>query len=334
MEPRRVCVSAPARLHFGLLCPGQGAVRRFGGVGVMLQQPRTTVRISPGPHYALPAESALARRLDQVVRHTCQYLSVEYPPPIQIELLERIAAHRGLGSGTQLAMGTAWALLGSFSPKPVPPQPQLLAQLAQRGRRSAVGVYGFCHGGWIVEPGKQEQESLAPLLLRLENPRPWRWLLVEPPLPSGCSGVREQQAFDALKNLPPETTDRLWRVLFGQLVPALQAGRFADTAQALGLYSRLAGECFAPFQGGTFAHPGIATLVEKIRRWGYEGVGQSSWGPTVFVLVENSQQALNLQQKLQAHSQLPLKFTITATETQGARVIEESGCSSTPSLTS
>ena len=41
---------------------------------------------------------------------------------------------------------------------------------------------------------------------------------------------------------------------------------------------------FKPWQGGIYAHPRTAALVDLIRKRGVRGVGQSSWGPAVFAI--------------------------------------------------
>ena len=47
------------------------------------------------------------------------------------------------------------------------------------------------------------------------------------------------------------------------------------------LQSRV-GACFASAQGGTFASPQASLIVDELRRLGFVGVGQSSWGPTLY----------------------------------------------------
>jgi len=42
------------------------------------------------------------------------------------------------------------------------------------------------------------------------------------------------------------------------------------------------GLCFAPAQGGSLASPENAAIVRFLRDAGLHGVGQSSWGPTLY----------------------------------------------------
>ena len=48
------------------------------------------------------------------------------------------------------------------------------------------------------------------------------------------------------------------------------------------------GESFAAVQGGCYVDPQMAALVEWARAAGIRGVGQSSWGPTIWMLVPNA----------------------------------------------
>ena len=48
----------------------------------------------------------------------------------------------------------------------------------------------------------------------------------------------------------------------------------------------ITGRWFASVQGGTFASGPSAELVRRLSEWGASGVGQSSWGPAVYGIVE------------------------------------------------
>src|SRR5262245_45290534 len=50
LSHRVVRVSAPSRLHFGLLAAGEYVARRFGGIGVMVERPATEVTVAETGH--------------------------------------------------------------------------------------------------------------------------------------------------------------------------------------------------------------------------------------------------------------------------------------------
>ena len=75
-------------------------------------------------------------------------------------------------------------------------------------------------------------------------------------------------------------------VLLGML-PALAEHDLEAFGEALYDFNCRAGEPFAPVQGGVYAGPRIAEVVAFVRQQGVRGVGQSSWGPTVFAVTED-----------------------------------------------
>src|SRR5689334_13792382 len=57
-----VVVTAPARLHFGMLDPAGVGSRRFGGFGVGIESPRAVVRLRPRADGEVVATGSEARR--------------------------------------------------------------------------------------------------------------------------------------------------------------------------------------------------------------------------------------------------------------------------------
>jgi beta-ribofuranosylaminobenzene 5'-phosphate synthase len=65
-------------------------------------------------------------------------------------------------------------------------------------------------------------------------------------------------------------------------MPAVVEADLTRFGEALEEIQRRVGEGFAPAQGGTFARPEFEVIVEAMRLEGLKGVGQSSWGPTLY----------------------------------------------------
>jgi beta-RFAP synthase len=277
-------VLAPSRLHFGLLSFGQPTGRRFGGAGVMIDSPRLRLRLSTDD--ALSIHGPMAERVHRAVSRYFELRPEYAPPSCRIEVLEAPPQHVGLGSGTQLALAVVAALnalAGHYTLDAA-----TLAMLSGRAERSAIGTYGFLHGGLLMESGKLPHEAISPLERRVELPTQWQFVLVTPRHERGISGDAERQAFEQLPPVPPDTTAALRTELTERLFPAAQRGDFAAFSESLYRYGHAAGLCFAAAQSGAFATPRVAQLVETIRSLGVRGVGQSSWGPTVFAAVENA----------------------------------------------
>jgi predicted sugar kinase len=83
-----------------------------------------------------------------------------------------------------------------------------------------------------------------------------------------------------------------------QLLPAIATNDWSSAGQAIGRYGAWAGEIFRPIQGGIYRSAAIARAVAAIESLGIPGVGQSSWGPTVFALTRDEEHAGWLGQQL------------------------------------
>ena len=76
-----------------------------------------------------------------------------------------------------------------------------------------------------------------------------------------------------------------WRELLTDMLPAALSGEFTRFSEGLFRFGCTAGGCFSAPQHQVFASERTARLVEHVRSMGVHGVGQSSWGPTLFALL-------------------------------------------------
>lgn len=312
---RRVVVHAASRLHFGLFAWG-GAGRQFGGVGVMVRQPGLSLCAEQAS--AAMFEGPLASRIAEFCGRWADYRGLARPPALRWRVSEAPPEHVGLGTGTQLGLAVAAALFRLCGERTTTPQE--LALSVGRGLRSAIGAYGFSLGGLIVEPGKLAGEDLSPLGRRTSIPDAWRFVLVRPAIACGLHGPAERQAFAALPPVPIDVTQRLVDLATLRLAPAAERGDFTEFSSATYHYGILAGGCFTPVQGGPFNGAILASLVERIRALGVIGVGQSSWGPTLFAVLPDEANARQFARDLVAQTEVPLDITITAADNAGARI--------------
>jgi beta-RFAP synthase len=173
-----------------------------------------------------------------------------------------------------------------------------VARRVERGARSALGIHGFEQGGFLVEGGQRAVfgEEFAPLVARLPFPDSWRLVLARAPAAAGLHGTGEQEAFVRLAEHPPGLgpTEALCRLVLLGLLPALAETNLEAFGEALFDFNSRVGAAFVPVQGGIYAGPGIAALVDFVRGLGVRGVGQSSWGPTVFAVVRDEERADDL----------------------------------------
>lgn len=313
-----VHITAPSRLHFGLWSLA-GAGRQYGGVGAMVDRPGLRLTLAPAAEFH--ASGPLAARAHAFA---CRWAEFHHQklPNCTIQIDAAPPEHAGLGTGTQLGLSVAaglnaWCGLPNQTPRE-------LALSVGRGLRSAVGTYGFVLGGLIVEQGKLPNEPISPLDCRVDLPAEWRFVLIRPRGLAGLAGESENDAIASLPAIPAATTESLIAEVRDRLVPAAATGDFSAFAASLYHYGHAAGQCFSARQGGAYNGPVLAALVGRIRRLGYEGVGQSSWGPTLFAATPNQAEAEKLAQLLtSAGGDGELSITIAAPANAGAFVSTE-----------
>lgn len=320
---RADCVEleAGSRLHFGLLSFGQSGVRPFGGVGVMVDRPTLRLRVESADRFETVGP-AVARVMEFAERLRTAW-NIPQLPACRLEVVEAPPAHVGFGTGTQLALAVA-AAVGRWMGRDMPAA-DILASWVGRGERSAIGSWGFQLGGLLIEGGHEPapgRSTVSPLLSRLSLPETWRWVLITPHRTQGLSGAPERAAFARLPAVSPAVTEQLCDELWNELLPAAELGDFERFSASLYRYGHAAGNCFAAIQGGPFANAAVAELVEQVRSLGVAGVGQSSWGPTIFALGPNESAARDLAAVI---SRLPSAASadvqIASTRNHGATIL-------------
>jgi beta-RFAP synthase len=168
-----------------------------------------------------------------------------------------------------------------------------IAETLGRASRSSIGSLGFRGGGLIVDYGKYPGEQCV-AFQREVVPSEWRFVLMAHRDQQGLMGAVETQAFAQLPPVPESVTDKLHQISNSEITSAVVGKNCVDFGEAVYQFGRLAGECFARVQGGPYASAHIAELIQAIRDYGIPGVGQSSWGPTVFAITPNDDEARSL----------------------------------------
>jgi beta-ribofuranosylaminobenzene 5'-phosphate synthase len=352
---RQVTVETGARLHFGFLSLRPTAGRQFGGIGVMVDQPRCVIRLQIGLSDELPSgttsrdsrrlveraalgrpgwtwsrstdlidddELPLGQRIDQALAAVAGPLQQRLGPSDvltsgQVDLLELPPAHRGYGSGTQLALAIAQGAVIASGLEPIPAVQ--LAEWVGRGQRSAIGTHGFDQGGWLVDAGRLPNERLSPLAVRLEFPPAWRFVLISTPQ-AGLSGTAERQAFEQGPRFSEDVSGQLSRLVLTELLPALGCIDCERFSLALGRYGRLVGEQFAASQGGVFSDPRLGRLADQLHAAGYPGAVQTSWGPTICLPCESETAAMRACDWIREHADQAVQLGIAAVRNHGARI--------------
>jgi beta-RFAP synthase len=289
-----VRVLAPARLHLGFLDLNGGLGRRFGSLGLALDEVATvlTLRRAAADRAAGPdagrAAGCLARlreawRVDAAVR---------------LEVERAIPPHAGLGSGTQLGLAVGLGLARLLGRGEGPAE---VAALLDRGARSGIGVAAFAEGGFLVDGGRAPGDTAPPpVIARLPFPAAWRVLLVHDPALEGKHGSDEAATFRALPAFPAEQAAHACRLVLLVLLPGVARADLDAVGTALAEIQRLLGDHFAPFQGGgRFTSANVGEAMAWLEAEGVRGVGQSSWGPTGWALLPDAATADQVRARLE-----------------------------------
>jgi beta-ribofuranosylaminobenzene 5'-phosphate synthase len=279
-------IRTPSRLHFGLLGWGPIARRQFGGVGLMIDAPGIEMVAELASKWTV--EGPLASRLQPLIARLRERMGQTgiILPELRIGIVRAPREHVGLGVGTQLSLAAARVILELAGV--TEPGIDDLARLAGRGHRSGIGLHGFHHGGLIVDGGRKGEADIPPLLARVPFPEDWSILVVQPTGPSGLHGSEEVRAFAHLPPIALDVTDRLCRLVLLEILPAVIEHDLTAFGAALSELQERVGACFAPAQGGIYNAPAAAAIVEELKGLGFVGVGQSSWGPTLYAFAQLS----------------------------------------------
>ena len=292
-----------------------GVGRRYGGLGLALEDPFTRVRLEPassvvaeGPDAARAARyaTALAERFD-------------LPEGARVDVEEAIPPHAGLGSGTQLALavGVGMAKLFDLDLRTVE-----IAAALDRGARSGLGIGLFDQGGFVVDGGSAGDGVPPPIITRLPFPSEWRLLLVFDRDHEGVHGAAEIEKFAALLQFPEADAAELCRLVLMCALPGVVEADLDAFGNAVGRIQARVGDHFAEAQGGRFASPGVSRVLEWLSSYGLKALGQSSWGPTGFAVCSSEPVANRLMAEAEVRfgREFGLDFAVTRGRNEGAWV--------------
>ena len=313
-----IVVTAPARLHLGMLDPAGIGARQFGGIGVGVESPRVVVGVRPRSGEEVIAHGAQAERAATFAR--CARAALGHRGGVEVDVREAIPPHIGLGSGTKLGLAIARGVAELAGIQATPAE---LADASGRGARSSVGCWTFASPGLVVEAGVRGGGSISPLVARHLMPERWRCVLALPLGGEGLSGDAEERFFSRLHE-QAAGEPRVSRLLLTALLPGLVTGDIDEFGAALTEIQREIGSMFAAQQGGVF-HPRAAPVVDALLALGVGAVGQSSWGPSVYGIVECPERAADVADRLRAAANGGTDVRVVDFDRRGAWVATRAG---------
>ena len=310
-----VRVAAPARLHLGFLDLNGGLGRRFGSLGLTIEAIATELEVAPAA--TLQAKGPASVRVLGCAASLIEQLGL--PPGLAIEVKRVIPAHVGLGSGTQISLALAAALSRLYG---LDLETRQMAGLLKRGMRSGIGIGAFDTGGFLVDGGRGEHDAPPPVIAQRDFPDAWRVLLIFDPRGPGIHGAQELAAFQELPAFPAQHAAELCRLVLMQVLPALAEEDCERFGTAIGRIQQVVGDHFAPAQSGRFASQDVAEVLAWLEGQGLCGVGQSSWGPTGFAILDGEAMARQVLDAARSRyaERSNLSFLITCARNQGSEI--------------
>ena len=289
----KILITAPARLHLGFMDLNGSLGRKFGGVGLAIDSIETSITVSKKPMQNNVEINDFNKRAYDYARLILK--AYELNDSVSIDVHKKIPEHAGLGSGTQLALTVGIAISKIFN---LNLSLMDVAKILDRGNRSGIGIGAFEHGGFLIDGGKGKSADLPPITVRQDYPNNWRIILLINSRGKGIHGQKEYNAFKTLKPFPENLSEQLCRLVNMVILPSLIEKNFYDFSSSIGKLQKVVGTHFSPIQGGVYSNPDIANIINYAEKKGFMGVGQSSWGPTGFILTDSDTNAHKLTREI------------------------------------
>ncbi|MFW6142484.1 MAG: beta-ribofuranosylaminobenzene 5'-phosphate synthase family protein [Candidatus Saliniplasma sp.] len=269
-------IKTPSRLHMGIIDLSREFIRSYGALGLTIKDGFTIEVETIEKDLRVKASKRNVKDVRKVYNRIKKDLKIKNGFRVRVE--EDIPRHVGLGSTTQLCLGTGFAM-AKLSGHDI--DPIKLAKMIGRARFSAIGTYGFKHGGFILEGGKSAPMEVPPLLFQNDIPEDWRFIIISANEWEGFDESEEQPIMEELK-----VSKRFPQIISHHIVmgilPALKARDIEDFGYHMTHIQKTVGKSFSDYQQGIF-HPAVGDIINELKKHTY-GVGQSSWGPTIYGL--------------------------------------------------
>ncbi|MEN2974886.1 MAG: beta-ribofuranosylaminobenzene 5'-phosphate synthase family protein [Candidatus Caldarchaeales archaeon] len=271
----RITVSAGSRIHLGFIDPLGLLGRRWGSIGLYLDEPRLSMTVTKCEKIIVNGPEWLRKLVEEITMK----LGVS---GLRVECLNHIPRHVGLGSGTQtiLSIGSSISMIYELDLTV-----EEIALIFDRCKMSGVGYWLFQKGGLIIDGGKSSKEEIPPLLFRADFPEDWTVLLAVPTSEGlGLHGSMEEEGLKRLSAADPKETSL---TVLMKLLPSIIRKDFEKFTEAVEDIDIMTSRFFEPVQSGRYFKDS-QKVVESMKNAGVRGVGQSSWGPTIYGFVERS----------------------------------------------
>jgi beta-ribofuranosylaminobenzene 5'-phosphate synthase len=318
----KIRITSSSRLHLGFMDLNGGLGRLYGSVGVSLSNPGTDITVKHHRHLSVQGTDKETKlRIIDCVNTFSEHYKTE--PNVMVIVHESIPEHKGLGSGTQLALVVSTALAHLYG---IQTNTYDLSMLMGRGMRSSIGIWGFEHGGLIIDSGikkKKDRTISEPpkALITYDFPEEWKFVIAVPQENKGLSGKEEKEAIQTI-DPPRNISEEICRLVMMKLLPSLLEKDIKNFGGALTEIDRNTGLFFKPVQGGIYSEKFSDKIIDHLLDSGAYGAGQSSWGPAIYGLT-TAVESFSLAERMEdfmAGKKIKGDVIIASGRNQGAKI--------------
>ena len=282
----KIGVRSPARLHLGLIDPTGRSGRKYGSIGVAIREPSVEISAEKSPKIDVRRSRGVettGAEVRKIAKRVIDIFGID--GGVKVEVERDIPKHVGLGSTTQMALSVGTAVSKIYGIE-IPPRD--LAKLFGLGKVSNIGTAAFESGGFIVDCGLREGRSVPPTSVRLHFPEDWYFVVVTPDEKRGLDEMEEERVLGGI-SVPADRVGEICQLLLMKMIPAVIERDIESFGKAMTRIQVLVGKSFARYQRGLYYGKVGELLIKFLLEKGAHGSGQSSWGPTVYGVVDGEE---------------------------------------------
>ena len=210
----KLAISAPAHLHTGNFDLTGDLGRLYGTVGFAIDLP---LEVEVAKAKGIKAEDKDAYKFAK------RFVEKTHIEGAEVQIKREIPKFVGLGFHTTLALSIGVGLSKLYD---LNLSVEDVALIMGRGTITALGVYAFKTGGFIIEGGfkvDQREKMVPPLIFQSALPKNWFFVVAVPEesrLKIAKMREKEDEILGNLKVMPKELSDELSRLVLVKLMPA------------------------------------------------------------------------------------------------------------------
>ena len=292
-------IKTPSRLHMTLIDLNGSYGRADGGIGLTIGEPNLCLKGEESEKgvaidfseniYNNDIKNECIKKISESSEKICSYFNLDSGFHFTVE--EAYLPHSGLGSGTQVSLATAKLICEHIGENLNGVE---LGNILGRGGTSGVGIFSFDHGGFIVDGGHdlKEKGTFLPssastakppqLIGRYDFPDDWNVILAIPQADHSVTGEKEVDLFQNHCPVPVRDVEQLSHLIFMNLLPFLLEKNIESFGSVINRIQNLG---FKKVEVGLQPQK-VKSLMENIRELGAYGVGMSSFGPTIYGIID------------------------------------------------